>query len=108
VSWSYVPETASTLDQTAWTASDHTGTLVRSLRFPIFEKNRPSRAMANGTRALERMAPFRAPNAEITKATATSFPPYSPRNVVAALDATGSAARYRVELLVATSSTGRA
>ena len=46
MSWSNVPETASTLDQTAWIASDHTGTRVRSLRSAIFAKKTPSRAMA--------------------------------------------------------------
>ena len=44
----------------------------------------------------------------MTKATATSFPPYSPRKVTAAFEATGRAARCWVELLVITSSTGRA
>ena len=64
--------------------------------------------MAKVTRAFERIDPFRAPKAETTKATATSLPPYSPRKVVAAFEATGSAARCRVELLVTTSATGSA
>ena len=88
--------------------SEKTGTLVPALNRAIEGKNSPSFAIANGTRAFDKIEPFNAPKAEITNAIEISFPPYSPRKVCAALAAAGKASRYLVEFAVTTSPNGSA
>ena len=70
---------------------DQTGTCEPAFTSEKREKKRPSRAIANGTRALDKINPLRAPSAERIKATEMSLPPQAPRNVCAALVATGNA-----------------
>lgn len=99
---------ANTLDQAAWMMMDQTGTCEEAFTSAKREKKRPSRAIANGTRALDKINPLSAPSAERIKAIEMSFPPQTPRNVCAALVATGNELGWTVELEVTTSANGSA
>ena len=90
-----------------WNQIAFTGTREVALRLPRAPKNKPSLAIANGTRAFIIVIALRAPIAAITKAIETICAPYD-ENVCAALAATGSASRYAVEFDVITSPNGRA
>src|SRR5262245_2420750 len=105
---SKLPEIARMLDHTPRIPTDQTGTLELGFSSPIREKNSPSRAIANGTRADVRIRPFKAPIAESRNATETKPTPAAPRNFSAALVATGGASRYIVELELTTSLNGSA
>ena len=91
VSWSKVPEAASSVPQTASSTSEVTGTRLRGFRRPKPAKNSPSRAAAYGTRAALRMTPFKEPMVEIRKISAAMRVARPPRNVCTARAATEGA-----------------
>jgi hypothetical protein len=84
-----------------------TGTLDFSLRLLNFEKNKLSETIANGTRELVNIVPFKAPIVDKTKIKEINFNPDTPIKVCAVLAACDNANGYFVELELYISSNGR-
>src|SRR5580658_240435 len=108
VSWSKVPEVASNAAHTHSSTIEVSGTRERGLKVPKVLKNRPSRALAQATRARVRIVPFREPMVDSRKMSAATGAARAPRKVCTARVATEGASGQAVELALATCANGRA